>query len=235
MELFILKYYFFLSLDQQKKIHTYIIEQLVVDASGVWYPTGLNSVGFNPSLKNLAYIATLMYCDTAKQSVCGWQYIYIYREREREWEKEGSENKTDRQHKTGLLWKHFRSSSYIYIRVCLISYYIFSNPYARTGYNRMSIFKRNSSSVNSKVLFFQIGCHTKVKEPNLLFLLTIARGRLVGNIPFLRTFASSRIWTQVTVSILYDYTHYTKCVTTALSHNTTRDCGLSVTSWEWHI
>ena len=55
-----------------------------------------------------------------------------------------------------------------------------------------------------------------VKEPSLLYYLPIAGRRIVGFIPFPRILAlceiqiaSSRIWARVTVSISYDYIHYT--------------------------
>ena len=40
--------------------------------------SNVNMVGFNPSLKHPACLATLMSCDTTKQSLLGWLYIYIY-------------------------------------------------------------------------------------------------------------------------------------------------------------
>ena len=64
------------------------------------------------------------------------------------------------------------------------------------------------------------GCHTKVKEPSLLYL-PIAKERIVGWIPFPRIFVlsklqtiSSRIWTLVAVLIFYDDNHYTTSANT---------------------
>ena len=57
---------------------------------------------------------------------------------------------------------------------------------------------------------------TKAEEPSLPYYLPIARGRIIGFIPFPRVLVlceiqsvSSRIWTRVTVSIFYDDNHYT--------------------------
>ena len=57
--------------------------------------------------------------------------------------------------------------------------------------------------------------HTKVKESGRPSYLPIARGRIVGSIPFPRVLAlcemqtvSSKIWTCVVLSISYDNNHY---------------------------
>ena len=46
-----------------------------------------------------------------------------------------------------------------------------------------SIFKNNLTGLNSK-FSYQIGCHTKVKDPSLPYYLLIVRGKLVEFIHF---------------------------------------------------
>ena len=89
------------------------------------------------------------------------------------------------------------------------------NPSARVGYDTESILKRCLTGLNSE-FFFKTSCPTKAEEPSLPYCLPIARGRIIGFIPFPRVLVlcemqsvSSRIWTRVTVSISYDDNHYT--------------------------
>ena len=77
-------------------------------------------------------------------------------------------------------------------------------------------FKRSLTSLNSEFSFFYTSCITKAEKPSLPYYLRIARGRIIGFIPFPRVLVlceiqsgSSRIWTCVTVSISYDDSHYT--------------------------
>ena len=98
-----------------------------------------------------------------------------------------------------------------YICIC-----IFTNTSARAGYDTRSIFKRSLTGLNSQFSFSKTNCHTKAENPCLSYNLPIARGRIIGFIPFPRVLmlcemqsASSRIWTRVAVSISYDDNHYT--------------------------
>ena len=70
--------------------------------------------------------------------------------------------------------------------------------------------------MNSEFYFSEPSCLTKAEEPSLPYYLPIARGRIIGFIPFPRVLVlcemqsvSSRIWTRVAVSISYDDNHYT--------------------------
>ena len=73
---------------------------------------------------------------------------------------------------------------------------------------------RGLTNLNSEFFFNKTDCHTEVKEPSLPNYAPIAGDRIIGFIPFpsvvalseLQT-ASSRILTQVTVSIYYDDNH----------------------------
>ena len=63
--------------------------------------------------------------------------------------------------------------------------------------------------------FFKATYHTEVKEPSRPYYFFIARGRIIGFIPYPRVLvifkmqsASSRIWTRVAVSISFDDNHY---------------------------
>ena len=63
---------------------------------------------------------------------------------------------------------------------------------------------RSTTSLNSVFLFLEC-CYTEVREPSLLYYLSVAGGRIVGFIPFPRVLAKSemqiapfRIWTWVT-------------------------------------
>ena len=78
------------------------------------------------------------------------------------------------------------------------------------------IFKRSLTGLNSEFHFSYTSCLTKTDEPSLPYYLPIARGRIIGFIPFPRVLmlcemqsVSSRIWTRVAVSISYDDNHYT--------------------------
>ena len=89
-------------------------------------------------------------------------------------------------------------------------------PFARLGCDTRSISKRSLTGLNSEFSFSKTGCLTKAKEPGLLDYLPIARGRIIGFIPFPRVLvlcemqsASSKIWTRFVVSISYDDNHYT--------------------------
>ena len=93
---------------------------------------------------------------------------------------------------------------------------IFTDPSARAGYDTRSIFKRSLTGLNSEFSFSKTSCRTKAEEPSLPNYLPIARGRIIGFIPFPRVLVlcemqwiSSRIWTRVAVSISYDDNHYT--------------------------
>ena len=70
--------------------------------------------------------------------------------------------------------------------------------------------------MNSEFSFSETSCLTKAEEPSLPYYLPIARGRIIGFIPFPIVLVlcemqsvSSRIWTHVAVSISYDDNHYT--------------------------
>ena len=98
-----------------------------------------------------------------------------------------------------------------------LSYFIlFTNPSARVGYYTRSIFERSLTGVNSEFSFSQTSCPTKAEEPSLSYYLPIAKGRIIGFIPFPRVLVlcemqsvSSRIWTRVAVFISYDDNNYT--------------------------
>ena len=90
---------------------------------------------------------------------------------------------------------------------------IFTNPSARAEYDTRSFFKRSSIGLNSE--FSLTSCLTKAEEPSLHYYLPIAGGRIIGFIPFPRVLVqcemqsvSSRIWTRVAVSIIYDDNHH---------------------------
>ena len=105
---------------------------------------------------------------------------------------------------------------------------IFTNPFARTGYDTRSIFKRSLTGFNSEFSFSWTSCLTKAEVPNLSYYLPIAGGRIIGFIPFPRVLvlcemqsASSRFWTRIVVSNSYDDNHYT---TVTFSIATTPRC-----------
>ena len=92
--------------------------------------------------------------------------------------------------------------------VCM---YVFTYPPPWAECGTRSDFKRNTTGLNSVFSFSLVGCHTKIKEPNLLSYWLIAGGRIVGFMPFLRVLsllevqtALSRIRTRATDSIFYD-------------------------------
>ena len=60
-----------------------------------------------------------------------------------------------------------------------------------------SIFKWSLTGLNSEFSFFKTSCHTRVKEPCLLYYLPITRRRITEFIPFLREFVP---WEMQTVS-----------------------------------
>ena len=88
------------------------------------------------------------------------------------------------------------------------------NPSPRAGCD--TVFKAEFNRLKSEFSFSKTGFHTKVKVPSLPYYLPLTGGRIVGFIPSpwilvrceIQT-DSSRIWTQVTVSIFYDGNHYT--------------------------
>ena len=62
---------------------------------------------------------------------------------------------------------------------------LFTNPSARAGYDTRSIFKRSLTGLNSEFSFLTSRL-TKAEEPSLPYYLSIARGRIIGFIPFPR-------------------------------------------------
>ena len=66
--------------------------------------------------------------------------------------------------------------------------YIYVNPSARAGYNAKAILS-SLSGLNSEFSFSETGCHTKAKEPSLVFYLFTAIRRKIGLIPFPRILA----------------------------------------------
>ena len=63
---------------------------------------------------------------------------------------------------------------------------IFTNTSARAGYDTRSIFKRSLTGLNSEFSFSKTSCLSKAEEPSLSYYLPIARGRIIGFIPFPR-------------------------------------------------
>ena len=99
---------------------------------------------------------------------------------------------------------------------CYTNVILFTNPSARAGYDTRSIFKRSFTGLNSEFSFSSTSCPTKAKELSLSYYLPIARGRIIGVIPFPSVLVlcemqsvSSRIWTRVAVFISYDDKNYT--------------------------
>ena len=93
---------------------------------------------------------------------------------------------------------------------------IFTNPFARAGYNTRSIFKQSLTGLNPEFPFSKTSCRTKAEDSSVPDYLPIAGGRIIGFIPIPRVLVlremlsfSSRIWTRVVVSISYDDNHYT--------------------------
>ena len=98
----------------------------------------------------------------------------------------------------------------IYIYVCI------STLLHEQDATQSQFFMRSLTGLNSEFSFSLTVCLTKVKEPSLPYYLRIAGGRIIGFIPFPKVLAlcemqtvSSRIWTQVAVSISNDGIHYT--------------------------
>ena len=90
------------------------------------------------------------------------------------------------------------------------------NLSSRVGYDTRSIFKRSLTGLNSEFSFFSTSWLTKAEEISLPYDLLIARGRIIGFIPFPKVLVlcemqpvSSKIWTHIAVSISYDDNHYT--------------------------
>ena len=93
---------------------------------------------------------------------------------------------------------------------------LFTNPYARAGYDTRSIFKLSLTGFNSEFSFSKTSCLINAEEPSLSYYLPIAGGRIIGFIPFPRVLVlcemqpvSSRIWTRVAMFISYDDNNYT--------------------------
>ena len=89
------------------------------------------------------------------------------------------------------------------------------NPSAQAGCNTRSIFKWSLTGLNFEFSFSQTGYLTTVKEPSLPYYLLIVEGRIVGFIPLPKELAqyemqtdSSKIWTQVAMSISDDDHHH---------------------------
>ena len=96
------------------------------------------------------------------------------------------------------------------------SYHIYPTPPVGQDMTQGQFFKRSLTGLNSEFSFSKTSCLTKAEEPSLPYYLPIARGRIIGSIPFPRVLVlcetqsvSSRIWTRVAVSISYDDNHYT--------------------------
>ena len=77
-------------------------------------------------------------------------------------------------------------------------------------------FKRGLTGLNSEFSFSETTCLTKAEETSLSYYLPIARGRIIGSIPFPWVLVlcktqpvSSRIWTRVSVSISCNDKNYT--------------------------
>ena len=104
-----------------------------------------------------------------------------------------------------------------FLLFCFVFLFIlFTNPFARAGYDTSSIFKRSLTGLNSEFSFSLTSYLTKAEELCLSYYLPIAGGRIIGFIPFPRVLVlcemqsvSSRIWTLVAMSISYDDNHYT--------------------------
>ena len=61
-----------------------------------------------------------------------------------------------------------------------------ANLSARAECDTRTIFKQSVTDLNSEFSVSYTGCHTKVKEPSVLYYLPIAGGRIVTCIPFPR-------------------------------------------------
>ena len=94
---------------------------------------------------------------------------------------------------------------------------IFTQP-LRSGriWHKVNDFKRSLTGLNSEFSISWTSCLTKAEELSLSYYLSIARGRIIGFIPFPRVLvlcemqsAWSRIWTCVALSISHDDHNYT--------------------------
>ena len=72
--------------------------------------------------------------------------------------------------------------------MCFLCYYLITNPSAQVGCDTRSVFKQSLKGLNSDFSLFKTGYRTKAKEPSLLNYLLVARGRIIGFIPFLKIF-----------------------------------------------
>ena len=83
---------------------------------------------------------------------------------------------------------YFTYTAYIYIYidacVCVCVYVCVCTCTSNYPTPTMSIFKRSLRGLNSEFSFSQTSFLTKVKEPNLLYYLPVARERIFGCIPF---------------------------------------------------
>ena len=103
------------------------------------------------------------------------------------------------------------SSSIANINKRNIYIYIYTNPSARAVCQQKFNFKRDLTGLNSE-FSFSYAFHTKVKEHSLSHYLLISGRKIFGFLPFPRVLAlykmqtaSSRIWTRVAMSIIYDF------------------------------
>ena len=85
-----------------------------------------------------------------------------------------------------------------------------------TQLRRTLNFKTEFNRFKFTIFFFLDWLSNKVKDASLPYYLPTAGGRIIGFIPSLRVLvlckmqsASSRIWTRVAMSILFDDNHYT--------------------------
>ena len=77
----------------------------------------------------------------------------------------------------------------------MLTRYIFTHPSILARRDTRSNFKQKLTGLNSEFSFSYTSCHTKVKEPSLLYYLLIAGGRIVGFIPFPRVLAQCEMQT----------------------------------------
>ena len=63
---------------------------------------------------------------------------------------------------------------------------LFTNPFAQAGYDTRSILKWSLTGLNLEFSFSQTNCLTKAEETSLSYYLSIARGRIIGFLPFPR-------------------------------------------------
>ena len=72
----------------------------------------------------------------------------------------------------------------LWIRIYRDQITLFTNPFARAGYDTMSTFKRSITDLNSDFSFSQTSCTNKAEKPSQSYYLPIAGGRIIGFIPF---------------------------------------------------